>query len=166
MGRALVFIGNCSPVSMTHQEVRARVSVLNPCSSESCRHSFLPLPPCLSVHINQAASSQPLPTRLTGREHTKVQGVSENEHLLWDNVAVAGCHRSAGRNSSLQIQEEPRAGGEKGGLPGGPLGRGLPAQPVSLLGLDLLRPVLFPPVYLLTWPGVFTCGSKGGADHR
>lgn len=82
MGRGLVFIGIGSPVSMTHQEIHACVSVLNPCSSEACRGSFLPLPPCLSVHISQAASSQALPTCLSGPEHTEVQGVSENEHLL------------------------------------------------------------------------------------
>lgn len=81
-------------------------------------------------------------------------------------MALPGCPRSAGRNSSLQTQEEPGADGEEGGLPGGPLGRGLPAQPVPLLGLGPLPPVLFPHVCLLIWPRVFTCGSKGGADHR
>ena len=81
-------------------------------------------------------------------------------------MALPDCHRSAGRNNFLQTQEEPRAGGEKGGLPGGPLGRGLPAQAVPLLGLDPLLPVMFPRIYLLFWPRVVTCGSKGGADHR
>lgn len=62
--------------------------------------------------------------------------------------------------------EEPRAGGEKGGLLGGPVGRGLPAQPVPLLGLASLLPVMLPHVYLLIRPRAVTCGSKGGADHR
>lgn len=81
-------------------------------------------------------------------------------------MALPDCHRSAGRNNSLQTQDEPRADGEKGGLPGGPLGRRLPDQPVPLLGLGSLLPVVFHHVYLLFWPRVVTCGSKGGADNR
>lgn len=81
-------------------------------------------------------------------------------------MALPGCHRSAGRSSALQAQEEPRAGGSKGGLPGGPLGRGLPARPIRLLGVDPLLPVMLSSVHLLIWPRVVTCGPKGGADHR
>lgn len=152
---------------MTHWKKRACRSVLNPCSFEGCRSCLLPLPSCLSVHITQAASSQPLPTCLAGPEYTKGQRVSENEHvLLWDCVALPGCHRSAGRNSSLPSQE-PRAGWQKGGLPGWPLGRGLPAaQPAPLLGLAPLSPVLFPHVHLPVRSRAVTCGSKGGAHHR
>lgn len=81
-------------------------------------------------------------------------------------MALPGCHSSAGRTGSLQIQEEARAGGEKGILPGGLLWRGLPAQPVPLLGLDSLLLVMFSRVYLLIWSRIVTCGSKGSANHR
>ena len=66
----------------------------------------------------------------------------------------------------MPTEEEPRTGGEKGGLPGGPLGRGLLAQPVPLLGLGPLLPVMLPLAYLLIWPRDVTCGSKGCANHR
>lgn len=80
-------------------------------------------------------------------------------------MALPGCHGSPGRTSSLQTQES-RTGGEEDGLSGGPLGRGLPVKPVSLLEFDPVLPVMLPPIYLLIWSRVVTCGPKGCANHR
>jgi hypothetical protein len=63
-------------------------------------------------------------------------------------MALPVCHRSAGEHSSLHIQV-PGTAAEPGGLPRGPLGRGLPARLILLLELDPLLLVMFPPVHVL-----------------